>query len=129
MNGDNKTEVIPIFHVTLILSHMHIQLSPDINSMLDMVHKVSRNLIVVIQSVPRLSLQLTDRQARELQDAGLPQPKPLPSLYEVISSDEEAVLRTMMQVTVQDGFQKLEILQNLPKRLSSRVCTSLNVLT
>jgi dynein heavy chain len=55
---------------------MHIQLSPDINSMLDMVHKVSRNLIVVIQSVPRLSLQLTDRQAREFTSSGRTGPLP-----------------------------------------------------
>ena len=98
MNGDNKTEVVPIFFVTLVLNQMHIQMSPDVNTMLDMIHKVSRNLIVVIQSVPRLSLQLTERQTREMQDMGLPLPKPLPSLYEAISSDEEAVLRTMLQV-------------------------------
>ena len=99
LNGDAKTEVVPIFHVTMVLSQMHVQLQPDVNSMLDMIHKVSRNLIVVILAVPRLSLQLSEKQARDLQEAGVAQPKPLPSLYEVISSDEEAVLKTMMQVS------------------------------
>lgn len=99
LNGDNKTEVIPIFHVTLVLSSNHVQLSPDINSLLEMIHKVSRNLIVVIKSVPRLALQLTDKQTRDMQEAGMQLPKPLPTLYEVIGSDEEAVLKTMMQIT------------------------------
>lgn len=34
-----------------------------------------------------------------MQDAGLPLPKPLPTLYETISADEDAVLRTIMQIT------------------------------
>jgi dynein heavy chain len=34
-----------------------------------------------------------------MEEAGLPLPKPLPSLYEVISSDEDAVLKTIMQIT------------------------------
>jgi dynein heavy chain len=38
-------------------------------------------------------------QLKDLQDAGAVPPKPLPSLYEVISSDEDAVLRTIMQIT------------------------------
>ncbi len=49
LNGDNKTEVIPIFHVTLVLAQNHVTLSPDTNSLLDMIHSVSRNLILVIQ--------------------------------------------------------------------------------
>lgn len=58
LNGDAKTEVTPIFHVTLVLHASHVALSPDVNSMLDMVHRVSRTLISVIQAVSRVALQV-----------------------------------------------------------------------
>jgi hypothetical protein len=48
--------------------------------------------------VPRLSQQLTERQHRDMAEAGVPLPKALQTHYEVISSDEEVVLKTMMQV-------------------------------
>ena len=38
-------------------------------------------------------------QRKDLEDSGAPMPKPLPSLYETISSDEDAVLKTIMQIT------------------------------
>eukprot|EP00798_Chlamydomonas_sp_ICE-L_P021926 gene21926-28972_t len=90
LNGDNKTEVTPIFHVTMCLERNNrVEMQPTIQSMFDMVHK----------QVPRLAQQLTDKQRRDLEDANMALPKPLPSLYEIISSDEEAVLKTIMQIT------------------------------
>lgn len=38
-------------------------------------------------------------QRKDMEDAGVALPKPLPTLYEIISSDEDAVLRTIMQIT------------------------------
>ncbi len=38
-------------------------------------------------------------QRKDLEEAGAPLPKPLPTLYESISSDEEAVLKTIMHIT------------------------------
>lgn len=100
LNGDNKTEVQPIFHVTMVLERSNkVELQPTIQSLFDMVHRVSRNLITVIQAVPRVALQLTEKQRRDMEEANMVLPKPLPSLYEIISSDEEAVLRTIMQIT------------------------------
>ncbi|KAG1668463.1 hypothetical protein FOA52_005236 [Chlamydomonas sp. UWO 241] len=99
LNGDAKTEVVPIFNVTLVLQHSHVQLSPDINALLEMIHQVSRSLIQVSQAVPRLAMQCTEKQSRDMEEAGMAPPKPLPSLYEVIGSDEDAVLKTMMQIT------------------------------
>lgn len=61
--------------------------------------QVSRSLIQVVQAVPRLALQLTEKQTRDMEDVGAALPKPLPTLYEVIGSDEEVVLKTMMQIT------------------------------
>ena len=49
--------------------------------------------------LPLHSYQTTEKQARDLTEAGQPLPKALPSMYETISSDEEAVLKTMMQVS------------------------------
>ena len=50
-------------------------------------------------------------QRKDLQDTGAALPKPLPSLYEAISCDEDAVLRTIMQITsgitsIVDNVQK-----------------------
>lgn len=100
LNGDKKTEVQPIFHVTMVLEKSNkVELQPTLQSLFDMVHRVSRNLIAAIQVVPRVALQLTEKQKRDAEDAGAMMPKPLPTLYEVISSDEEAVLKTIMQIT------------------------------
>lgn len=70
LNGDNKTEVQPIFHVTMVLERgkvelqAKVELQPTIQSLFDMIHKVSRNLITVMQSVPRVALQITEKQVR-----------------------------------------------------------------
>ena len=51
LNGDNKShEVSPLFHVTLVLSQNHVNLSPDIDTLLDLVHRISRHLIAVTQA-------------------------------------------------------------------------------
>ena len=34
-----------------------------------------------------------------MEESGALPPKPLPSMYDVISSDEDAVLKTIMQIT------------------------------
>lgn len=63
LNGDAKTEVQPIFAVTMVLERSNkVELQPTIQSLFDMIHKVSRNLITVIQAVPRLALQITEKQ-------------------------------------------------------------------
>jgi dynein heavy chain len=55
--------VQPIFHVTMVLERSNkVELAPTIQSLFDMVHRVSRNLITVVQAVPRVALQCTDKQ-------------------------------------------------------------------
>jgi dynein heavy chain len=50
LNGDNKShEVSPLFHVTLVLNQNHVHLSPDIDTLLDLAHRISRHLIAVTQ--------------------------------------------------------------------------------
>jgi dynein heavy chain len=100
LNGDNKTEVMPIFAVTMTLERTNkVELRPTIQVLFDTINSVARNLILVLQAVPRVALQYTDKQRKDLEDAGLPLPKPLPTLYESISTDEDAVLKTIMQIT------------------------------
>ena len=47
--------------------NQRVELRPTIQQLFDMIQKVSRDLITVIQMVPRLALQLTARQRRELE--------------------------------------------------------------
>ncbi len=73
LNGDAKTEVLPVFRVTMVLEKSNrVELRPTIQHLFDMVHKVSRDLITVIQNVPRLALQLTERQKKELEVRTVP---------------------------------------------------------
>jgi dynein heavy chain, axonemal len=68
LNGDNKTEIIPIFNVTMVLERSNrVELQPTIQTLFDMIHKVSRDLITVIQCMPRVALQLTDKQRKDLE--------------------------------------------------------------
>jgi hypothetical protein len=68
LNGDNKTEVIPIFNVTMVLERSNrVELQPTIQTLFDMIHKVSRDLITVIQCMPRVALQLTDKQRKDME--------------------------------------------------------------
>lgn len=68
LNGDNKTEVMPIFHVTMVLERTNrVELRPTIQALFDTINSVARNLILVLQSVPRVALQLTDKQRRDME--------------------------------------------------------------
>jgi dynein heavy chain len=42
---------------------------------------------------------LCTSQRKDWEECGGALPKPLPSLYEAVSSDEEAVLKTVMSIT------------------------------
>ena len=42
--------------------------------------------------------QVTEKQRRDMEEAGMALPKPMPTMYEAISADEDAVLKTIMQV-------------------------------
>jgi hypothetical protein len=46
----------------LLPASAQVELQPTIQSLFDMIQKVSRNLITVIQAVPRLAQQQTDKQ-------------------------------------------------------------------
>jgi dynein heavy chain len=45
----------------------HVELRPTIQQLFDMTQKVARDLITVVQMVPRLALQATPRQLKELE--------------------------------------------------------------
>lgn len=50
--------------------NQHVELRPTIQQLFDMTQKVSRDLIMVVQMVPRLALQATSRQLKELEVGG-----------------------------------------------------------
>lgn len=60
--------VLVMYHrVTMVLErNQHVELRPTIQQLFDMTQKVSRDLITVVQMVPRLALQATPRQIKEL---------------------------------------------------------------
>lgn len=54
--------------VTMMLErNNHVELRPTIQQLFDMTQKVARDLITVVQMVPRLALQATPRQLKELE--------------------------------------------------------------
>lgn len=44
-----------------------VELRPTIQALFDMILDVSKNLILVVQSVPRLALQITDKQRKDME--------------------------------------------------------------
>lgn len=75
LNGESKgrrtvedADIPPILRVTAVLEkNNRVELRPTIQMLFDMIHKVSRELITVVQCVPRVALQLTERQKYEIQ--------------------------------------------------------------
>lgn len=56
-------QVVPIFHVMMILEkNNRVELQPTIQTLFDMIHKVSRELITAISCVPRLVKQAVSKQ-------------------------------------------------------------------
>eukprot|EP00879_Flechtneria_rotunda_P019356 GHRR01020328.1.p1 GENE.GHRR01020328.1~~GHRR01020328.1.p1 ORF type:complete len:1679 (+),score=578.13 GHRR01020328.1:143-5179(+) len=100
LTGDSKTEVLPIFRVTLILErNQHVELRPTIQQLFDMTQKVCRDLVTVVQVVARLAQQATPRQLKELEDRGEPPPSHPQTYHQLISSDEEVTLKTIVQIS------------------------------
>eukprot|EP00899_Mesostigma_viride_P014884 jgi/Mesvir1/23397/Mv21091-RA.2 len=54
LNGDVKTEVIPLFNVIVVLERNKVELRPTVQDMFNMIHTASRELITVVSTVPRL---------------------------------------------------------------------------
>lgn len=44
-----------------------VELRPTIQALFDMIRDVSKNLILVVQSVPRIALQITDKQRKDME--------------------------------------------------------------
>lgn len=56
-------QVVPIFHVMMVLEkNNRVELQPTIQTLFDMIHKVSRELITAISCVPRLVKQALQKQ-------------------------------------------------------------------
>eukprot|EP00232_Nephroselmis_pyriformis_P029065 CAMPEP_0182867354 /NCGR_PEP_ID=MMETSP0034_2-20130328/8675_1 /TAXON_ID=156128 /ORGANISM="Nephroselmis pyriformis, Strain CCMP717" /LENGTH=4528 /DNA_ID=CAMNT_0024999703 /DNA_START=83 /DNA_END=13669 /DNA_ORIENTATION=- len=127
LNGDAKTEVVPIFNVMVVLEKTNrVELRPTVQDMFNMIHNVSRELITVIQCVPRMVEQQTsaekraikkaiaerEAQIKHLEDnqeevpAELREPvvfeskrAKLPTFYDIISNDEDTTLKTIVHIT------------------------------
>jgi len=120
LNGDKKTEVQPLFHATIVLEgkrekeadiKLKVEMQPSIQVLLNTVLFVSRNIITVSQAVPRVALQYTEKQRKDMEDAGVALPKPLPSIHDVIHHEEDTVLKNFVQITsgIQDIIGKVEM--------------------
>ena len=87
LNGDNKTEVTPIFNVILVLEkNNRVELRPTVQDLFNMIHNVSRELITVVSHVPRVAEQKEGASQQS-------------SFYETISNDEDTTLKTIVSIT------------------------------
>eukprot|EP00210_Caulerpa_lentillifera_P007994 g7633.t1 len=99
-NGEKRKEAVPAFFVMLVLERNNrVELQPTIQSLFDMVHGISRELISTIKTVDRVYVQLSEKHIIEYKTRDLPLPSELPSFYEMISNDEETTLKTIVQIT------------------------------
>ncbi|KAK9823872.1 hypothetical protein WJX72_006072 [[Myrmecia] bisecta] len=113
LNGDKKTEVIPIFNVTLVLEKTNrVELKPTVQDLFNMIHAVSRDMITVISCVPRVAERATRAKLAEMQESGAGELAPLPAFYDIISNDEDTTLRSIVHITngVTSIVDKVQIL-------------------
>ena len=83
-----------MFSVVLGLeTSSNVELNPSIQAILSMINTESRDLITVIQIVPRIS-QVPST------DASSDQEEELPSFYDIISNDEDSTLKTITTITI-----------------------------
>ena len=103
LNGDAKTEVVPVFNVTVILDNAsnRVELRPSVKELFDMVHSTSRDLITCIQVVPRLAESRGTRaqEGSAAAAAAAKESEELPSFYQTVSSDEDTTLKTIVAIT------------------------------
>ncbi len=59
-----RAQVVCVCVCVCVCHSSQVELQPTLQSLFDTIQKVSRNLITVIQAVPRIALQLTDKQVR-----------------------------------------------------------------
>ena len=94
LNGDKRTEVVPMFSAANMLKDdKAVKLAPDTQGIFDMVHEVSRELIGVVKEVPRLGPEDTEDGEE------------LPTFYDVISDDEDAALKQI--IAIDNGLGKI----------------------
>ena len=94
LNGDKRTEVVPMFSAANMLKDdKAVKLAPDTQGIFDMVHEVSRELIGVVKEVSRLGPEDTEDGEE------------LPTFYDVISDDEDAALKQI--IAIDSGLGKI----------------------
>lgn len=88
LNGDARTEVVPIFVTTVVLNprQHHCELQPSLQDILSMIHQTAGEVITVTKAVPRLCHH----------EEGEP---PLPEFFNAISNDEETTLKVIVTIT------------------------------
>jgi dynein heavy chain len=96
LNGDKKTEVIPIFNVMVFLETKNrVELRPNVQDIFNMIHNVSRELITVVSHVPRL-IDIKDHEEGKS--------PALPSFYDSISTDEDTTLKIIVSITTGEAY-------------------------
>ena len=83
LNGDAKTEVVPMFGTSLILAkNSVVELKPSLQDLYNMVLNVSNDLVSSTKSMPRLYKKVDGEEQ-------------VISFYELISNDEDCTIKTM----------------------------------
>ena len=90
INGDSKTEPQPLFRVHVVLDGVtnKVEFNPSIIHLTQSVNVVSKELITIVKSVPRLHDVLHD----ELEDLGIDKRQlQQQSFFDLISNDEDTL--------------------------------------
>ena len=109
LNGDAKTEVTPIFNVSVVLDQSRrVELKPSVQDLFNMIHNVSREVLSVLKVVPRIAEPPAARAApgtgegeggEQAATAAAQARAALPSFFDIVSNDEEVALKTIVSIT------------------------------
>eukprot|EP00762_Andalucia_godoyi_P004499 ANDGO_05184.mRNA.1 Dynein-1-beta heavy chain len=134
INGDSKSEVVPLFLVYVVLGNSAIELRPSVPQLTQTVNIISKELISIITIVPRMQQDMVEALETELSAAAAVDPnsvvkaaealpaqntkpktveirsEPKAKYYEVISNDDE-ILKVMVAImtgmsTISDSCTK-----------------------
>ena len=87
LNGDAKTEVVPMYATSLVLARNDlVELQPSLQDLYNMVLNISNDLISTTKSMPRLYLEKEKEESTQV------------SFFELISNDEDVTLKTVSMI-------------------------------
>ncbi|CAG9464381.1 unnamed protein product [Pedinophyceae sp. YPF-701] len=99
LDGDKKTEVVPIFHVLVVLQNGHAEVKPTIQELYNMIFKLRDELVRVAQAVPRLrqAPMISEVDPETGQEVVRPR-RQLTPFYEILLHENRADKKTQEQL-------------------------------